>query len=97
VGFHKGRGRGGVAEDEVHYSGEYPEGDRDPEGDEGIALSSGESAELAALLSDVLIGARDTTHLRAVEGYQDHAQGQKHQEHYRERCYGPAEEGDGRA
>src|SRR5918997_1123976 len=95
VGLQEGRGCGCFARDEVHDPGEDPEGDREPEGDKGVALARGEPAEVAALLGDVLIRARDPTHLRAVEEDQDHAEGQEHQDHDRERRYGPLEEGDG--
>src|ERR687894_147767 len=76
-------------------AGEDSEGDREPEGDKGVALARGEPAEAAALLSDVLIRARDPTHLRAVKDDQDYAEGHEHQDTDRERRYGPLEKGDG--
>src|SRR5215212_7955874 len=78
--FKKVAGGGFFARDEVHDAGEDPEGDREPEGDKGVALARGEPAEAAALLGDVLIRARNPTHLRAVKEDQDHAEGQEHQD-----------------
>src|SRR3712207_8951775 len=43
-----------------------PEGDGDAEGYKGVALAPRERAELAALLVDVLSGAREPAYLRAV-------------------------------
>src|SRR5918998_1294974 len=93
---HEACGRGVFARDEVHETGQHPEGDRNPESDQGVALARGEPAELAAFLVDVLVGAGDAAHLRAVEENKDHAEGQEHQETYGECRYGPLEEGDGR-
>src|ERR671916_1555676 len=96
VASHEACGRGVFARDEVHDTGQDPEGHRNPESDHGVALARGEPAKLAAFLVDVLVGAGDAAHLRAVEENKDHAEGQEHQDHDRERRYGPLEEGDGR-